>query len=134
MNYRIWGALVLACLAGCSTSSGQLESASGTATQTRKYPDNYQALYRKVLEPAQRCLAGGISNRLTVDAQLYPDLGFGEITDSRTSIAGRNYYIKVKISKAGNGSEMTVWSGNTLAKSHDMNLVFSWAEGKTECL
>lgn len=48
MKIKIAGAVVLAaCLAGCSTTPEQLESSKSTARQTRNFPDNYQALYRK---------------------------------------------------------------------------------------
>lgn len=128
-------AVLAACLAGCSTTPEQLETAKSTATQTRFFPDNYQALYRKVYGPASRCLVAnpGIATQLLLDAQLYPDLGFGEMTSSMSSIYGRNYYIKIKIEKSGAGSKMSVSAGNTLVNASRLATVFGWADGKTEC-
>ena len=68
-----------------------------------------------------------------LDAQLYSDLGFGEMTQSMQSIYGRNYYLKIKIEKAGSGSKMTVSAGNTLVNNSTVANVFAWADGKTSC-
>jgi hypothetical protein len=128
-------AVLVACLAGCSTTPEQLESQPSTYTETRSFPDNYQALYRKVHGPASRCLTAAVggSTQLILDAQLYPDLGFGEMTYSMNSIYGRNFYIKAKIAKDGSGSKMTVSAGNTIVNKHRAEMFFAWAVGKTDC-
>lgn len=134
MKLKIASTALAIALAGCLTTPEALEASKGTVSQTRTYADNYQALYRKVLGPAQRCFAASNgSTQFQVEAQLYPVLGFGEITDSMSSIYGRNFYIKVKIEKAGSGSKMTVWSGNMLVKRSELETVFSWADGATGC-
>ena len=106
-----------------------------TTKQSRTYADNCQALYRKVYGPASRCLVAnpGISTQLLLDAQLYPDLGFGEMTFSMSSIYGRNYFIKIKIEKSGSGSMMSVSAGYTLVNASRLATVFGWADGKTSC-
>ncbi len=128
-------AMLVACPASCSTTPEQLESSKSTATQMRAFPDNYQALYRKVYGPASRCLVAAVggSTQMLLDAQLYPDLGFGEMSQSMQSIYGRNYYLKIKIEKAGSGSKMTVSAGNTVVNASRVKTAFGWAEGKTSC-
>ncbi|MEB2845962.1 hypothetical protein [Endobacterium cereale] len=122
-------------LAGCSSTPTELEKQPSSLTETRTYPDNYQALYRKVHGPASRCLAGSVGNstQMMLDAQLYPDLGFGEMTYSMASAFGRNFYAKAKIEKAGEGSKMTVVSGNTVANGKNAARFFGWAEGGEGC-
>jgi hypothetical protein len=113
----------------------QLESSKSTAKQSRTYADNYQALYRKVYGPASRCLVAnpGISTQQLLDAQLYPDLGFREMTSSMSSIYGRNYYIKIKIEKSGSGSTMSFSAGNSLVNTSRLATRFGWADGKMSC-
>jgi hypothetical protein len=113
----------------------QLESSKSTAKQSRTYADNYHALYRKLYGPASRCLVAnpGISTQQLLDAQLYPDLEFGEITSSMSSIYGRNYYIKIKIEKSGSGSMMSISAGNTLVNTSRLATGFGWADGKMSC-
>ena len=124
-----------ACLTGCSTTPEQLETAKPTTTRSRNYPDNYQAFYRKVYGPASRCLVAAVggSTQLLLDAQLYPDLGFGGMSYSMNNIYGRSYYMKLKIEKPGAGSKMTVSAGNALVNNSSIATVFGWAHGKTSC-
>jgi len=78
-------------------------------------------------------VANNTYTQFAVDAQLYTELGFGEITQSLVTPYGRNYYLKIKIERAGAGSKMTVYSGNTLVKGATLTKVFGWAEGATGC-
>ncbi|MBB6304482.1 hypothetical protein [Rhizobium leucaenae] len=135
IKYIVAAAGLVAGLVGCSTTPEQLETSKSTATQSRDFPDNYQALYRKVYGPASRCLVASVggSTQMLLDAQLYPDLGFGEMSYSMQSIYGRNYYMKLKIEKAGTGSKMTVSAGNTLVNNSRIAMVFGWADGNTGC-
>lgn len=72
-------------------------------------------LYRRVYEVANKCLvASAGSAQFVVDAQLYGELGFGDLTWSYSSVYGRNYYMKSKLERAGSGSKLTMIAGNTL--------------------
>jgi hypothetical protein len=68
-----------------------------------------------------------------VDAQLYNELGYGEIAYSMINAGVRNYYWKAKIEKVGTGSKATIYSGNTLNNATWLNKVVSWADGRTGC-
>ncbi|ACM25780.1 conserved hypothetical protein [Rhizobium rhizogenes K84] len=100
-----------------------------------KFSGQLSSSLSQVYGPASRCLvaSGGGMTQFLLDAQLYPDLGFGEMTQSMQSIYGRNYYLNIKIEKAGAGSKMTVSAGNTLVNTSRTISAFSWAEGKTSC-
>ncbi|AII27770.1 hypothetical protein B9J07_12900 [Sinorhizobium sp. LM21] len=127
------GALALL-LAGCSTSSGDLEANKSAARSVTSYNENYQAVYRRLADTARRCQSTAGTAAFTVDAQLYNELGFGEITLSLVSaLYPRNYYWKAKVEKAGSGSKVSIVSGNTLAQDRTLRQIEGWAAGDTSC-
>lgn len=120
---------------GCSTSSSDLEKKTAASAQTQKYSANYQEIYRRVYTASTKCVAGNIAAHasLSVDAQLYNELGYGEIAGSLINVGVRNYYWKAKIERDGAGSKMTVNSGNSLGAERTMRTVFRWATGDEAC-
>jgi hypothetical protein len=124
----------LAALAGCSTSSQALEDSKSAARTEKNFSENYQEVFRRLTDTAKRCQSTAGAAAFTVDAQLYNELGYGEISMSMVSaLYPRNYYWKAKVAKTGSGSKVSVVSGNTLAQSSMANLVIRWAEGGTNC-
>ncbi len=136
MRRFLFGTL-LVFMAGCSNSvgSGSFEQSKSSARDERTFPENYQALYRNVHDTASRCLAGSpaVATQMILDAQLYPDLGFGELSYSMSSIYGRHFFWKAKIEKAGSGSKISVVSANSLSRDRDIRSVYRWASGDTSC-
>ncbi|MBB3610965.1 hypothetical protein [Rhizobium sp. BK602] len=134
MKRILMGALMVT-LAGCSNNPDSLAQNKSSATTAKSFPENYQALYRKIHDPASRCLVGspGVATQLILDAQLYPDLGFGEISYSMSSIYGRHFFWKAKIERQGTGSKISVVSGNSLSRDKDIRSVLRWAGGDTSC-
>ena len=61
--------------------------------------EQYQGIYRRVSSTARRCIAGNISGyaSFAVDADLYSDLHYGEVTMSLINIGIRNYYLSAKV-------------------------------------
>lgn len=126
-------ALALA-LTGCSTSSADLESSKSATRSEKVYPENYQLVYRRISDAAQRCHQTAGTAAFNVDAQLYNELGFGEITMSLVSaLYPRNYYWKATVEKAGTGSKVSIVSGNTRAKGSTLQQVGRWADGQAGC-
>ena len=72
-----------------------------------------------------RCFARntGPYSSYAVDADLYPDLGYGEVTLSLVNTITRNYYLSVRVEKQPTGSKLTVRSGNTLATGTYINRI-----------
>lgn len=70
---------------------------------------------------------------MAVDAQLYPDLGYGEISRSLIDMGARNYYWTVKIEKVGTGAKMTVRAGNTINNQVMIDNAVRWADGDQNC-
>lgn len=121
-------------ICSCSSTPDALEADKGAAVRTVFLSGNYQEIYRRVYGAASRCMvANNSSTRLDVEAQLYSELGFGEITASMASIYGKGYYLKAKIEKAGNGSKLTAHSTNGLARERTAEKVVAWANGDSSC-
>ncbi|KIZ38061.1 hypothetical protein OO17_23115 [Rhodopseudomonas palustris] len=68
-----------------------------------------------------------------VDTELYPDLGYGEMSLSLINYGTRNYYLTVKAMKQPTGSMLIITSGNTLAADRYRALVLTWAGGGQDC-
>lgn len=117
----------------CSTTPQNLQSK--TPQQTFDYTENYQEIYRRVSSQARICQAGTIAASASneVDAQLYPDLGFGEVSSSLSNYGVRNYYWTAKIEKAGTGSRMIINSMTSLGPTTAAGRLDGWATGATGC-
>ncbi|MGV8952833.1 MAG: hypothetical protein ACOH2M_17165 [Cypionkella sp.] len=122
-------------LAGCSTTTADLEKSPSTKSATRHYAENYQEIFRRVHDTAAQCTGGMVIafSTTSVVGQLYNELGYGEITYSLTNVGVKNYYWKVRVEKAGTGALMTVHSGNTINNAASLEDILRWAGGDTEC-
>ncbi|WP_371346482.1 hypothetical protein [Ancylobacter sp. IITR112] len=119
-------------LAGCSTTPTDLEQKS--APTVLEFKENYQEIYRRVAKQATRCLKVDVGDggSFEVDTELYNELGYGEVSYSLGSLS-RNYYMSAKIEKVGEGSRLTLHTGNQLASARVRDLVIEWANGSTAC-
>ncbi|WP_081159932.1 hypothetical protein [Ensifer aridi] len=134
MAKMIVGALLIGgAVSSCSTSSEDLEKSTSAVRSQKSYNENYQAVYRRLADTARRCQSTAGSAAFTVDAELYNELGYGEIALSMVSIYPRNYYWRAKIEKTGGGSRVSVVSGNTLVQSRTLADVMRWADGDPRC-
>lgn len=126
------GAVILLA-AGCSTSPADLETKSPPAVQS--YAENYQEIFRRVSTAAKRCEAGNLNAvaSMAVDAQLYPDLGYGEVSRSLIDMGVRNYYWTAKIERDGAGAKMTLRAGNTINNQQMIDKALRWAGGDQNC-
>lgn len=70
---------------------------------------------------------------MTVDADLYSELGYGEVTASLINWGARNYYWSAKIERDGTGSKVIANSGNALAAERAKESIFRWAAGEQTC-
>ena len=120
---------------GCSTTPQDLEAKGAATAVTKAYAENYQAVYRRISQTATRCRTAnaGPYASFNVDAELYSDLGFGEVTSSLINWGVRNYYWKAKVEKTAAGSTVTVHSGNTLFNAKARDQILRWADGDTAC-
>lgn len=126
---------VLSVLTSCSSTSSDLERKTQSTAKTATFAENYQEIYRRVSTTARNCNSGNINAYASfdVDAQLYNELGYGEVTFSLSNLGTRNYYWKAKIEKQGAGSKVTVHAGNTLNARQLSSNVLRWAGGDEGC-
>lgn len=121
------GAMALA-LAGCANSVAGLQE---HGTTEARFPENYQEVYRRVVTMARQCqqaeVVVGIGS-YKIDAQLYSELGYGEVTYALSNFQ-QNYYAAAKIAKDGTGTKMTISSVVEGFKAPWLR----WAAGATTC-
>lgn len=120
-------------VAACSPNPTDLRAS--TPEQVTTYSENYQEIYRRVASEARLCYRGSVGAYASaeVDANLYSDLGYGEVQNSVINYGTHNYYWTAKIEKNGSGSKMTINAGNTLSASATTATLQRWASGGTGC-
>ena len=127
-------ALILAfSMSACSTAPADLEAKSAPIVRT--YGENYQEIYRRVSTALKRCGTTALNAyaSMAADSELYPDLGYGEISYSLINWGVRNYYMTAKIEKLPAGSKITVYAGNSIASDQAARTVLRWASGDQGC-
>lgn len=122
-------------LAASSCSPSTQELSASTSAETFTFSDNYQEIYRRLSTSAKKCAHGnvGASSSFEVDAELYNELGYGEVTFSVLNLGVRNYYWSAKIEKAPTGTKVTYNVGNTLNPAGYRSEVVRWLSGNTSC-
>jgi hypothetical protein len=102
--------VALMLVTGCVTTAQELINTS-QYKKTIKLDQNYQAAYRDILTVLRNCYAGPINLVVStkVEGQLYSDLKFGEISWFQDNLAAI-HHAYVKIAKAGDGSEVTIYA------------------------
>ena len=126
-----FGVLAAASLVGCA--SKPLEEASKPIVQA--YAEDYQVLFQRVSATAKRCFASkaGLYRSGTVEADLYADIGYGQMTLAVNGLGSDNYYLSVRIERQPTGSKLTMISDNLGASQRYRELVSGWANGDQNC-
>jgi hypothetical protein len=100
---------------------------------------NYQAVYAGMLATMRRCVRPGTgyflgSGATTLDAQLYPDLGYGEIRHGISGIVPQTYS-QVRIARDGGGTKVQIKSGRGIGEPDPRHArwLSYWARSGTEC-
>lgn len=126
-------------VAGCSLQSQESFDAQpfgATVTVSR----NYQAVYADVLKGARKCWGGGpvftgsaLPNSIATDAQIYSDLGYGEIYHYATGTVFLPYAL-VRVERSGNSAKVSVKTGiQAGADKMFREPPLRWAAGDLTC-
>lgn len=102
---------------------------------------SYQANFARMRDTFRRC---GLISRPTgftgtsqaeYDMQLFPDLGYGEITSMMTGLTATVVYFQVVLREAGQNTSVEIRTGNMIpaAQSRMAESLIYWASGGTEC-
>lgn len=101
---------------------------------------NYQAVYADVLKGARYCwdakpdpLPTLFPQSIRVDAQLYPDLGYGEVSSSAIGTV-KLVYALVRVEKSENGAVVKVKPSRLgTGRSIWLDPPMRWADGDISC-
>lgn len=128
--------LVLVGLSGCAGYGDVSQQAPDTVVSVDR---NYQAVYAGMVTAMRTCLNPGTTDffhmsSAQLDAQLYPDLGYGEIVHSLSAVTTDTLEV-VKISRAESGATVEIRVGNQLpyAAANSVQWLTYWAKGGTSC-
>jgi hypothetical protein len=104
-----FGVLAAVTLVGCASKPP--EEANKPTVQT--YAEDYQGLFQRVSTTAKRCFASkaGLYRSGAVDADLYTEIGYGQLTLTVKGSGNDNYYVSVRIEKQPTGSDSSRTSG-----------------------
>ena len=125
--------VVLATVALVGCASKPTEEANKPIVQT--YAEDYQGLFQRVSTTAKRCFASkaGLYKSGAVDAGIYSEIGYGQLTLTENGHGNDNYYVSVRIEKQPSGSKLTMISDNVAASQRYRELVLVWANGDQNC-
>jgi hypothetical protein len=126
-----FGVLAAFTLVGCASKPP--EEAIKPTFQT--YAEDYQGLFQRVSTTAKRCFASkaGLYRYGALDADLFTELGYGQLTLTVDGRGNGNYYVSVRIEKQPTGSKLTMISDNMAASQRYRELVSGWANGDQNC-
>jgi hypothetical protein len=126
-----FGVLAAITLAGCASKPP--DEADKPTVQT--YAEDYQDIFQRVSNSAKRCLSSkaGLYKSGAVAADLYSEIGYGQLTLTVNGRGGGNYYVSVRIEKQPTGSKLTMISDDMAASQRYRELVSGWANGDQNC-
>lgn len=138
MKLKIAAASLSLILAACvMESQATFDAKPFEVTQT--FARDYQAVYADIVKGARTCwepgpmITGGLPNSDILDAQLYPNLGYGEVYSYATGTVFMPRVL-VRIEKQGSGSMVSVKTGPQAAKEKLFRAPpMAWATGNFTC-
>ena len=124
------GVLATITLVGCA--SNRPEEAIKPTVQT--YPKITKVSFNAYRPPpsavSPRRLAFTVR---ALDADLFTEIGYGQLTLTVGGRGNDNYYVSVRIEKQPTGSKLTMISDNMAASQRYRELVSGWANGDQNC-
>lgn len=115
-------------LSGCGASTQQELERTASNVQTFRYAENYQVVFRRISGSAKKCLAGDFllaHGGEVVDAQLYGDLGFGEVSNYMSHALLPRHHFTARIEREGSGAQVTIRAEH----ANYVRSVDQWARG-----
>lgn len=135
-KFRSFAVAVVLAATGC-TSSGDVSSAPPEATLL--IPSNYQLVYANTLAAMRQCYNPGAAlfpspGSVTLDAQLYSELGYGEIIHGLGGLLPGMLSV-TRIERNGSGAKVTIKTANqvTAAAAGTRQWIAYWAKGGKQC-
>ena len=118
--------------------AGLAVSACTSQTQLEETPyqrqfflsENYQAVFVRSLSQMKECFLV-MNGNINVDGQIYNELGYGEITNSVSTLTYSPYNM-IRIESSGSGANVKLKS-LTLVKNASLDWMEYWAKGGQRC-
>jgi hypothetical protein len=126
----------IALLIGCSSTIEDLENSEKAVRSSTNFNLNYQEVYSRIRRQSLQCNSGNASATATaeIDAELFSDLGYGEISYRINSMGANFFYWTARIEKTGsNASLLSIISANTIDNNASVKRLLAWANGVTGC-
>lgn len=128
--------VMMAALSACT--SMEAHDAKPYALSFRVH-DGYQVVYARTLQTMRQCLNPGNGYFFSpvteqMDAQLYPDLGFGEITRYQANVVAIPWST-TRIAKQGSETVVSIKVSSKIASAERQSLAWLsyWAKGGSAC-
>lgn len=100
-------AMMVLLVSGCAPST-VLELRDEATPVTFTTDAQYQRVFKDLKDELSRCMFGGaMMATTTIDAQLYPDLGEGEISIRYNNMGDRSVFLHVEIIDQGTEGQFT---------------------------
>jgi len=138
LNYlRIIAPILLATLGACEIQS-QASFDAAPFTAQERIERNYQSVYADVVRGSRLCWGSGplvtaAPAALAVDAQLYPELGYGEVYHYASGTVFLPYVL-VRVERSGSGALIKTKTGPAAqAKTLYSDKALRWAQGNVSC-
>ena len=130
MKHAITAVAFAVTVAGCSTTSDGLKSTTDTS-RNFTLQENYQQVYRRT-RAAFVCNDGawaGVFASSEIEAELYPDLGFAEVSSKLQNFGAANYYWTIELRSLDGATDVVIYAGNTLQNEGSANFLESVVRG-----
>lgn len=127
-------AALMASTWGCTTSPAEFESLSPQLVED--ISDNYQTAYERVYRTGRRCyVTGFFTTSQEVEAQLFPELGFGEVLFIFVNMGTKSPMLRLRVDKRDSGARVSVTSTFYLPSEQARwrQKLLGWARGETDC-
>lgn len=128
--------MTFAALAACTTMEAHDAKPYAVRFELR---ENYQAVYARTLQVMRRCLNPGGGSPFShvteqMDAQLYPDLGYGEIARYQANVVAIPWST-TRFTKQGEATVVSIKTSSQFAFAQRQSTAWLayWAKGGTEC-
>lgn len=132
---RKWLVILTLVMTGCVSTAGQLESQSEHRA-TVESAENYQMVYKRILTQARECLdlGGTFAASNKIDAQLYNELGTGEISYYLDNVVDMHFAV-VKVRRSGDGAVVDIATGSQPGWANEKLLkqLTRWVDDDTDC-
>lgn len=128
--------MIVAALSACTTMEAQ--DAKPYAV-TFEVQESYQAVYARTLHAMRRCLNPGSGYLFSpvseqMDSQLYPDLGYGELTRYQANVSAIPWST-TRMARQGNATVVSIKTSSQAEYAQRQSLAWLgyWAKGGTTC-